>query len=240
MTAVRRSAAVALGVGIQRLVTGLFDDGDLDQALVLDALRRSSASLRDASEAELADYLRAFTSDQMRGVLANVKGIFHELLAARAENLDGDATSAALFAAANHPGADLEYIVDGAVIGAVQLKAVQSPAAIAEHFARYPDIDVLATSEVAAALGEAYAGRVSDSGFANGALDETVGAAFASLEAGPFDDLLAGSPLVAGALQASAFLGRRRVDSAELRRTLEAAGVGLGAALTMDILISAI
>lgn len=154
-----RSAAVAIAVTIGLLAGGQRSGWTEDQELVLDALRRSTGSLQDAPEAELADYLVNLSPEQMRGVVSNVKGIFHEMLVARAENTDGDEVSANLFDAINHPGADIEFVMDGNVIREVQLKAVQTQAAIIEHFDRYPTTDVLATSEVTALLAGAFGER---------------------------------------------------------------------------------
>ena len=85
----------------------------------------------------------------MRGVLATTKGKYHELIVAHAENTDGDEISARIFEDLNHPGSDIEFIVDGQVIEAVQLKAVVSESLILEHQSRYPDITILATEEAA-------------------------------------------------------------------------------------------
>ena len=90
---------------------------------MLDALRRSSAGLTDASPAELRAYVIDLEPEALKGVLRNVKGIYHELLFAHAENVDGDAVAAQLFEATNHAGADVEFYVDGDSVGVVQLKA---------------------------------------------------------------------------------------------------------------------
>ena len=84
--------------------------------------------------------------------------------------------AARVFEATNHPGADVEFIVDGDVIHAVQLKAVASPAAIFEHLARYPDIEIVATEEVAAVVSTA-----SGSGFSNAAISGDVSRVFTEL-----------------------------------------------------------
>jgi hypothetical protein len=68
--------------------------------------------------------------------VSHVKGIFHEQLFERAENLDGDETTARYFDETNHSGADIEIIIDGGVVREGQLKAVQSPANTIEHFSR--------------------------------------------------------------------------------------------------------
>jgi hypothetical protein len=141
-----RFTIVSIAITLGHLVAGQRSGWTDDQELVLDALRRSTTRLNDATDQELADYLTGLSPEQMRGVTSNVKGIFHEYLVTRTENLDGDQKTATLIELTNHPGADLEYFIGGEIIGNVQVKAVQDPAAIIEHFSRYPDIDVLATS----------------------------------------------------------------------------------------------
>jgi hypothetical protein len=164
---IRRSALVTIAITVGQLVAGKRSGWSDEQELVLEALRRSATRLNDASEQELAEYLNALSPEQLRGVVSNVKGIFHEYLVAQAENLDGDQKTAALIELTNYPGADLEYFIGGALIGDVQVKAVQDPASIIEHFSRYPDVDVLATSEVTELLSGMFGERLQDSDFRN-------------------------------------------------------------------------
>lgn len=122
-----RSAAVVVAVTLQRLLDDPTRSWTVEEELVLDALRRSAASLNEATTIELAEYLAGFAPEQLRGLVSNVKGIYHELLFVHAENIDADAVSARLFEATNYPGADVEFLVDGNAIHSVQLKAVASP-----------------------------------------------------------------------------------------------------------------
>lgn len=239
---IRRSAAVAVAVTLHQLIAGKTGGWIPDQELVLEALRRSTTKLHDASDAELGDYLRSMSSQQLHGIASNVKGILHEMLVVQAENADGDEIIARIFEATNHPGSDIEFVMDGTVVGEVQLKAVQDPAAIVEHFARYPDVDVLATSEVYRALGAAFAGRVSDSGISN---DEITRLSLKTLENLAGEDLgdlvqdgVMTSVLVAGALQARAALAGGSVDRRQLRSTLELAGIGAAMAMTVHELLN--
>ena len=186
--------------------------------------------------------MRDLAPEQLRGVAANVKGIFHEMLVARAENLDGDAETAELFEAANHPGADIEFSIDGNVVREMQLKAVQDPAAIIEHFARYPDIDVMATSEVYAAAGGDMGGRLFDSGVGNAEITSMTRKTLEDLAGEDLGDLVQDgvvmSVLLGGALQAKAVLQGRTFDACQVRSTLELAGIAGGTALTMDALLN--
>ena len=153
---IRRSVVVAIAVTFQQLIAGKIGGWSFDQKLVLEALRRSSRDLSDASDAELGEYLRGFDRAGLQDITSNVKGIYHELLVEHLENNDGDETYAQMFEQTNHPGADIEFLVDGEVVHQVQLKAVQDPASIIEHFSKYPDIDVWATSEVFEDLKEQF------------------------------------------------------------------------------------
>lgn len=239
---IRRSAIVSIAITLGQLVAGQRSGWTDDQELVLDALRRSTTRLNDATDQELADYLTRLSPEQMHGVTSNVKGIFHEYLVARVENLDGDQKSAALIALTNHPGADLEYFVGGEIIGNVQVKAVQDPAAIIEHFSRYPDIDVLATSEVTDLLSGMFGERLQDSTFLNEDLTQITRDTFDEIigpDLGEFvQDGLVTSALISGALQARVVLGGQAMSPAQMRSHLELAGIGVGTAVTVDALIS--
>lgn len=239
---IRRSAAVTVAVTIHQLIAGKIGGWTADQKLVLDALRRSTSRLHDASDAELGDYLRQMSPDQVQGIASNVKGILHEMLVMQAENVDGDEIVARIFEATNHPGSDLEFVMDGDIVGEVQLKAVQDPSTIIKHFARYPDIDVLATSEVFRALGGAFGDRVADSGISNveitqlsrETLEELAGESLGDLA----QDGVMTSVLVAGAIQAKAALSGRQIDRRQVRSTLELAGIGAATAVTVHALLN--
>jgi hypothetical protein len=240
---IKRSAAVVIAVTIQRLADGHLGGWTADQELVLAALRGSTGKLAAATDDELGAYVASLTPVQLRGVVSNVKGKFHELLVERAVNRDGDLVEARQFEASNHPGADLEFLMDGEVVHEVQLKAIQSPTAIIDHFAKYPEIDVMVTSEVFAALDGAFPGQVSDSRFSNAGLTATTEQTLADLQGEDLADMVhdgvVTSTLVAGALQARALLCGRAVDAAALRRALETAGIGFAAAVATESLLGA-
>ncbi len=238
---IRRSAAVAIAVTFQHLIEGKNSGWSFDQQLVLEALRRSSGDLSDASEAELGAYLRGFDQAGLRGIANNVKGMYHELLVEHLENTDGDDTFAQVFEQTNHPGADIEFLVDGEVVHQVQLKAVQDPASIIEHFSKYPDIDVRATTEVFEVLKEQFGDRLETSGMSNEELSQATRDTLEHLAGENLGDVLQDgvvtSLLVGGALQAKAILDGQAIQVREVRSTLELMGVAAGTAFTVDALL---
>ena len=238
---IRRSAAVAIAVTFQQLIEGKNSGWSFDQQLVLEALRRSSGDLSDANEAELGAYLRGFDQAGLRGIANNVKGKYHELLVEHLENTDGDDTFAQVFEQTNHPGADIEFLVDGEVVHQVQLKAVQDPASIIEHFSKYPDIDVRATTEVFEVLKEQFGDRLETSGMSNEELSQATRDTLEHLAGENLGDVLQDgvvtSLLVGGALQAKAILDGQAIQVREVRSTLELMGVAAGTAFTVDALL---
>jgi len=231
-----RSAAVVVAVTLQRLLDDPTRTWSAEEHLVLDALRRSATSLNDATTEELAQYLAGLAPEQLRGVVSNVKGIYHELLFVHAENIDADEVSARVFEATNYPGADVEFVVDGNAIHAVQLKAVASPDTVFEHLVRYPDIEVIATEEVAARIQ-----NVSSSGFLNANLSDDVRRVVTEL---PGDSLAteiaqgaATSALLAGAISAGQVLRTGKVSRQQFATAFGDVSVGVVTATALNVLI---
>lgn len=237
-----RSATVVIAVTLQRLVDDATRFWSVEEQLVLDALRRSAKHLNDASIPELADYVSKLSPEQLRGVASNVKGIYHELLFVHFENLNADGVEARIFEATNHPGADVEFIVDGDTIREVQLKAVASPTAILEHLSRYPDMPVLVTDEVAASFSDAP--NVSTSGFSNSSLTNDVSGVFSEL---PGDSLMqeivegaAIGGLVGAAITAGKILREGKVSKQQFSQAFGDMAVGGVAATTLNALLDSV
>ena len=231
-----RSAAVVIAVTLQRLVEDATRFRQLEERLVLEALRRSANGLNNASVEGLAEYVGALTPEQLRGVVSNVKGIYHELLFVHAENVDGDEVTARIVEESNHPGSDVEFIVDGDVIKAIQLKAVASPNAIREHLVRYPDIEVMATEEVAVAEPS-----VTTSGFSNAELSRQVENVVSELPgdtlAGEIADGAATSALLAGGVAAAQVLRTGKVSRQQFATAFGDVSVGVVTATALDVLL---
>lgn len=117
---------------------------------ILDAIRRSSNDLSEMTNHEIAQYVQELSPEQLQGFKSNVKGIAHELQFARMENSDGDEFRVELFGSTNHPGADVRIInIETGEARELQLKATSYGAYVEEHFAKYADIPVMTTSEIA-------------------------------------------------------------------------------------------
>lgn len=193
--------------GVEYLVGGVFYallsrtavDGSEESQLVLDALRRSDNSLVDASESQLSDYLSSYDAEQLKGIANNVKGIYHEQLWVHHYNATHTDTYAQMFDATNHVGSDVEIRDSDTdqIINAYQLKATGSAAYVNHHLDRYPDTDVLVTSETAERMGS-----VQSSGISN---DEITGKVTHDLDAiatNTIDDRVLNSAEVSAAIAA--------------------------------------
>lgn len=164
-----QSAYVVGGV-FYALITRSAVGDDMESQLVLDALRRSSTGLANASESELSNYLYQFDEVQLKGIANNVKGIYHELLYVDHYNRTHEDTYAELHGATNQPGGDI-LICDSETESVIeyQLKATDNIDYITEHMDRYGDIPVFATEEVAMRMPD-----VESSGFSNQDITEQV------------------------------------------------------------------
>jgi len=232
-----RSAAVIIAVTLQRTIDGALQAPSRDELMVLDALRRSKANLADATPKELQDYLRDLDPIQLRGVVSNVKGIYHEMLVVASENADTDMVRAEIAEALNQPGYDVVYVLDGQVIQQIQVKAVEDPMHIFEHLERYPEIDIIATEEVALMVD-----GVGSSGFSNRDLEREVWRALSD----EYDPTIAeeilgigsASLLVGAAFSARAVLHEKRVDWHQLKSAMGDLGIGLATAVALDALLN--
>ena len=165
-----RSATVCFSVGAYQILSGIRTADSIEMSLVAEAFRRSTTQLdANASIAEIREYLSRYSEEGLDGLLANVKGIYHELIFEHSVNHDGDSVTAKIFKETNQPGADVEFLLDGDVIGKVQLKAVADKNLVLDHFEKFPEIPIFATSEVATVMD-----GVSDSGFSNQELHAAV------------------------------------------------------------------
>lgn len=216
-----RSATVCFSVGVYQILNEISFHETLEMSLVAEAIRRSTLKLdANASLEEIRLYLDSYDEKSLEGVLSNVKGIYHELLFEHSENYDGDGITARLFESTNHPGADVEFMINGDVISQIQLKAVKNRDLVLEHFEKYPDIDVYSTSEVASKIEGVF-----DSGFTNAELEASV---YKFAEQFGFGDLLekTSKGFVLGSVSSLAFaialaVKEKRISKEDLKEAIQ-------------------
>ena len=125
---------------------------DANEEKVLEALRGSTNDLPDdANVEEISKYLKELKPDQLKGLVSNITGKYHELRYEMFINSQDNNLRAELFDEYNHPGSDIKLInTDTGEVKEFQLKATNYLSYIKEHNKKYKDIEVLATEEVAA------------------------------------------------------------------------------------------
>jgi len=226
-------ASVVIAVTFQRLLDDQLSALGSESDLVMDALRRSTNHLNDASVTELSAYVSGLSHEQLAGVVSNTKGIYHEMLFTEMHNASGAAESAQVMKETNFPGADVQFFLDGEVVREVQLKAISSPTTVYEHLERYPDIEILVTEETAAILD-----GIDSSGFSNAVLSQDVANRLNELKSdGLLDDITEG--ILTSAFVTSAFvvwnvLKAREPRSIDFKQYLSNAGIAVGTSTAVD------
>lgn len=140
-----------IGGVIYALLTSSAVDDSRESQLALEAIRRMKTDWSEAGEVKIGSDLSELSSEQLKGVANNAKGIYHEILFVDDYNHEHRDSYAELFGATNHPGADIRIVStsSGELIDEIQLKATSSETLVQDHLERYPDIKILATEEVA-------------------------------------------------------------------------------------------
>lgn len=203
---------------------------DMESQLVLDALRRSDTDLDGASEAEISEYLSAYSADQLKGIANNVKGIYHELLFVEDYNATHTDSYAELFGTTNHPGSDIRIRDRDSdeILQEIQLKATNSTDYVQQHVEKYPDIEVRATEEVAAKLE-----HVGSSGVSNEEISHQVSEGFDILDDNTIADQMIESAgllgVIAAGREAIEVLQGRRSAGESTRSVVDAATAGAAA-----------
>ncbi len=161
------------------------DISDLDPRLV-EAISVTNPSLSDGRFFNLSD-------DALQGAVNTAKGKYFEYLVADRLNageqvgpvLLPDGYHAVLADKLNQPGWDMRIVgPDGATANYLQLKATDSAGYIKEALHRYPDIEILATHEVA------HSGLVLDSGITEDDLRDQVSSAIDVMDDSVTDQFL--------------------------------------------------
>ncbi|MBC8257384.1 MAG: hypothetical protein H8E38_00045 [SAR324 cluster bacterium] len=234
-----KNSNISIGIVSSVFLQLLSDDlpsFDGNEELVMDALRRSSLRLREATNEDIASYIQSQAPAQIAGLQNNVKGIYHELRFAKEENADNDEYLVELFEATNHPRADV--LITNTLTGGikeVQLKATDYLSYIKQHNQKYEDIGVFATDEVA--LEDA---SITSTGIRNKELNEDVAAVIEELDDyGEFG--VASSMTVAAmislAINVNVLLRGNKMTSNEKAKLVEGGMVAAGVAGLVSLLI---
>ena len=136
---------------------------------VLDSIRRGYNELKFSSDSEIINYFEKIEEESISGHVSNIKGILFEQ-----EYVDHLATQgihAQIYEATNHPITDLAIIEDGYIVNELQLKATESSSYIQATLNDHPDVEIVATTEVASQIDSDI---VIDSGIEESALEEAV------------------------------------------------------------------
>lgn len=230
-------ASVALVVTFQRLLEDKISTLSLENGLVLDALRRSTNRLENASVKELSEYVQSLSPEQLGGVVSNTKGIYHEMLFVEMHNANGGTEIAQMMEATNFPGSDVQFLLDGEVIREVQLKAANSPSLVYEHLQRYPDIEILVTEETASIID-----GIDSSGFRNAVLSRDVTERMHELQGegllGEITDGIITSAFVTSGFIVWNVLKKKDVSAVDFKQYLTNAGIAVGAASAVEVAIA--
>ncbi len=161
------------------------DLSDLDPRLI-EAIRVTNPTFSDERFSDLSH-------EELQGAVNTAKGKYFEYLVADRLNageqvgpvLLPDGYRAELAESLNQPGWDMRIIgPDGATADYLQLKATDSAGYIKEALQRYPDIEILATHDVA------HTGLVLDSGISEDDLRDQVSSAIDVLDDSVTDQFL--------------------------------------------------
>jgi hypothetical protein len=165
-----QAPAFAIGGIIYALLNDIEIADTQENLLAIEALTRMNNSWAELDHAGLSDALQQYDDEGLKGIANNAKGIFHELIYVEEFNRSYDDKHAELFGATNHPGADVRITdLNTGEINDVQLKAQKNHYGIEHHYDRYPDIEVIATEEIASILD-----GVESSGFSNTEITEQI------------------------------------------------------------------
>lgn len=129
------------------------------------AIRDRYPDLKSASVEEIAAHMHTYGDAQLVGVENLVKGKLFERMVVKDENGDGDAWTAVTHEDESWPGSDIVmFNADTGETLELSLKSTMSPSYVESALIRYPDIPIVATSEVAGDLNDARvsAGPFSD------------------------------------------------------------------------------
>tara|TARA_Y100001934_G_C12360683_1_gene780542 strand:+ start:211 stop:1827 length:1617 start_codon:yes stop_codon:yes gene_type:complete len=146
----RGEAFVACGIAYLVIGKTKSFDGPIGE-LFIQSIRDRWPQLQDQSVDSIGNFMKeTYEAHQLHGVHSLIKGKLFERLVEAHENADGDNWKAHLHDDQSYPGSDIVFYddVSGETLE-VSLKATDNSALIEHALLKYPDIPILATSEVA-------------------------------------------------------------------------------------------
>lgn len=173
-----RESLLDVTVAAASVHIGALSSGESIDPLLLQAIQATNPSLEESRLFALGD-------EALQGAVNTAKGKYFELLVAQRLNageqvgplLLEPTQTAVLAESATQPGWDLQILdANGSAVEYLQLKASGSIGYIRTALERYPDIQILATNELASS------GMILDSGISDHELREKVGSAVKELD----------------------------------------------------------
>jgi len=210
------SLHITIATVFSNLLNKHFVTNTPDEDLIIKSIKRASNSLENADLTELGDYLSSMDQEQLKGLANNIKGIYHELKYVESINMQENGFYAEVFEDTNHPGADviLKDSESNQIINEVQLKATDSSFYVTEHIKKYPDIEVITTSEVAEYMDDVKSSGISNVEITNAVNEQFDQVADLSTQA-QLGDAVATSGLLSAALRASEVIsGKKELGNA--------------------------
>jgi hypothetical protein len=234
-----RAAMIIVTTVLWKLWKQNFSFDTFEEKLVIQALRMSRSDLNNASLSEIGRYVSGLDSEQIRGLASSVKGKYHELLWVTNFNQENTDLVAELHESTTHIGSDvvIRDLRTGEIVREIQLKATESNQYIREHFERYRDIELVATTGVS----ERHH-NVGDSGFKNSDLEAEVHEGMGSIEDfGPFSeavDSAAAGGLIGLVLYGAVPAEQKKSTRDAGKRALEGAGIAAATTTVVSYLFS--
>ena len=151
----RLKGELASTVVMAWLLSGHYDrlSGPLADEFI-GAIRDRFPELSESTLPEIATFMSAYDADQIIGVISVIKGKVFERMVVAAENADGDEWTAYLHEDESFPGSDMILENDKGEIIEISLKATDARGYLEDALAKYPDIPIIATDEVAGVMAD--------------------------------------------------------------------------------------
>lgn len=133
------------------LISGSYESlhGPVGQEFI-GAIKDRMPELQSASIEQIAEHMRDYEPAQLLGIENLIKGKLFERLTAQHENTDSDLWQAAMHDDESYPGSDIILTnTDTGETIELSLKATFSQAYVEQSLLRYPDVQIMTTSEVA-------------------------------------------------------------------------------------------